>query len=123
MFLGDNYIVLGTHLPNFSSNIVRVFRISPNVTDVATQVHHITKSVAKIQYMSNVHFKDASWYVQGDNKNCVTVDKAMNGLKELWKRQIVQFNLVGLEVIKQTKPSITFYNRMMISYFSLSFTQ
>lgn len=36
-------------------------------------------------------------YLQGDNKNCVQVDKNGNGLQRLWKQQLMSFPLSSLE--------------------------
>lgn len=37
------------------------------------------------------------WYVAGDNKDCVKVDKNGNGLSRLWQQQLTQFTLARLE--------------------------
>lgn len=37
------------------------------------------------------------WYISGDNKDSVRVDKNGNGLHRLWQQQITQFTMARLE--------------------------
>lgn len=37
------------------------------------------------------------WYVPGDKKDSVKVDKQGNGLHRLWQQQLTQFNMVRFE--------------------------
>ncbi|XP_046749195.1 crossover junction endonuclease EME1 isoform X2 [Diprion similis] len=59
-----------------------------------------TKAIAEAPF--KIHKKQMlqsqlDWYVAGDNKDTVKVDKDGNGLKRLWQQQLCQFNLARLE--------------------------
>jgi len=75
-------------------------RLIENPQDLALMVCQYTKSISEIPYKlqkgKNQEGK-LDWYVTGDNKNTVRVDKDGNGLKRLWQQQLCQFNLSSLE--------------------------
>ncbi|KAG7190136.1 hypothetical protein KM043_006268 [Ampulex compressa] len=64
-------------------------------------IYQYTKAIAEIPYKlekkKNLE-TDFEWYIIGDNRNTVRVDKDGNGLKRLWQQQLCQFNLSSLEV-------------------------
>lgn len=75
-------------------------RLIENVQDLALMVYQYTKSISEIPYKLQKKGNQESkfdWYVMGDNKNTVRVDKDGNGLKRLWQQQLCQFNLSSLE--------------------------
>lgn len=75
-------------------------RLIEDAQDLALMVYQYTKSISEIPY--KVQKKESQenmfeWYVMGDNRNTVRVDKDGNGLKRLWQQQLCQFNLCSLE--------------------------
>lgn len=75
-------------------------RLIENAQDLALMVCQYTKSISEIPYKLQKGKNQGGkldWYVTGDNKNTVRVDKDGNGLKRLWQQQLCQFNLSSLE--------------------------
>lgn len=75
-------------------------RLIESAQDLALMVCQYTKSISEIPYKLQKRGNQESkfdWYVMGDNKNTVRVDKDGNGLKRLWQQQLCQFNLSSLE--------------------------
>lgn len=75
-------------------------RLIESTQDLALMVCQYTKSISEIPYKLQKRRNQESkfdWYVMGDNKNTVRVDKDGNGLKRLWQQQLCQFNLSSLE--------------------------
>ncbi|XP_012222934.2 crossover junction endonuclease EME1 isoform X1 [Linepithema humile] len=75
-------------------------RLIESAQDLASTVYQYTKSISEIPYKLQKRENQESkfvWYVMGDNKNTVRVDKDGNGLKRLWQQQLCQFNLSSLE--------------------------
>lgn len=75
-------------------------RLIENVQDLGLMVYQYTKSISEIPYKLQKRESQEDkfdWYVMGDNKNTVRVDKDGNGLKRLWQQQLCQFNLSSLE--------------------------
>lgn len=76
-------------------------RLLNDSQDIALMVYQCTKAIAltpyKLEKNKNLSSK-FDWYVMGDNRNTVSVDKDGNGLKRLWQQQLCQFNLSSLEV-------------------------
>ena len=76
-------------------------RLLNDSQDIALMVYQCTKAIAQIPYKLEKN-KNLSgkfdWYVMGDNRNTVSVDKDGNGLKRLWQQQLCQFNLSSLEI-------------------------
>ena len=76
-------------------------RLINNSQDLALMIYQYTKAIAEVPYKleknKNVINK-CDWYVMGDNRNTVKVDKSGNGLKRLWQQQLCQFNLSSLEI-------------------------
>lgn len=75
-------------------------RLIENAQDLALMVYQYTKSISEIPYKLQKRENQKSkfdWYVMGDNKDTVRVDKDGNGLKRLWQQQLCQFNLSSLE--------------------------
>ncbi|KAL0118090.1 hypothetical protein PUN28_009040 [Cardiocondyla obscurior] len=75
-------------------------RLIETSKDLALLVYQYTKSISEIPYKLQKKENQESkfdWYVMGDNKNTVRVDKDGNGLKRLWQQQLCQFNLSSLE--------------------------
>ncbi|KAF5269376.1 hypothetical protein FQA39_LY08768 [Lamprigera yunnana] len=70
-----------------------------NSKDMGEMVGHLTKSIALIPYKLAKYQKQQQldWFISGDNKDCVNVDKNGNGLKRLWQQQLVTFPLTRLE--------------------------
>ncbi|XP_017889722.1 crossover junction endonuclease EME1 isoform X2 [Ceratina calcarata] len=69
--------------------------------DLALMVYQCTKAIAETPYKLEKNkglSNKFDWYVMGDNKNTVKVDKDGNGLKRLWQQQLRQFNLSSLEI-------------------------
>ncbi|KYN05258.1 PREDICTED: crossover junction endonuclease EME1 [Cyphomyrmex costatus] len=75
-------------------------RLIDNLQDLALVICQYTKSISEIPYKLQKRSQENkfSWYVMGDNKNTVRVDKDGNGLKRLWQQQLCQFNLSSLEI-------------------------
>ncbi|XP_011875796.1 PREDICTED: crossover junction endonuclease EME1 [Vollenhovia emeryi] len=75
-------------------------RLIESAQDLALTVCQYTKSVSEIPHKlrkrENLEGK-FSWYVTGDNRNTVRVDRDGNGLRRLWQQQLCQFNLSSLE--------------------------
>lgn len=76
-------------------------RLIENAQDLALMIYQYTKSISEIPY--KLQKKESvenkfQWYVMGDNRNTVRVDKDGNGLKRLWQQQLCQFNLSSLEI-------------------------
>lgn len=67
--------------------------------DVSSLVAQLTKSIAQIPYklQKQQRQEQMEWYVAGDNKDSVKVDKNGNGLSRLWQQQLTQFTLARLE--------------------------
>lgn len=75
-------------------------RLIENAQDLGLMVYQYTKSISEIPYKlqkKESQVDKFDWYVMGDNKNTVRVDKDGNGLKRLWQQQLCQFNLSSLE--------------------------
>lgn len=75
-------------------------RLIENAQDLGLMVYQYTKSISEIPYKLQKRESQKNkfdWYVMGDNKNTVRVDKDGNGLKRLWQQQLCQFNLSSLE--------------------------
>ncbi|XP_012522155.1 crossover junction endonuclease EME1 [Monomorium pharaonis] len=75
-------------------------KLIENIQDLAMTVCQYTKSISEIPYKLQKRGNQEGkfdWYVMGDNKNTVRVDKDGNGLKRLWQQQLCQFNLSSLE--------------------------
>ncbi|EZA55411.1 hypothetical protein DMN91_002218 [Ooceraea biroi] len=75
-------------------------RLIENAQDLSLMIYQYTKSISEIPYklQKSENQKDKfDWYIMGDNKNTVCVDKDGNGLKRLWQQQLCQFNLSSLE--------------------------
>lgn len=75
-------------------------RLIEDAQDLGSMVYQYTKSISEIPY--KLQKKESlenkfDWYVMGDNKNTVRVDKNGIGLKRLWQQQLCQFNLSSLE--------------------------
>jgi len=76
-------------------------RLIENAQDLGLMIYQYTKSISEIPYKLQKKENQQSkfgWYVMGDNKNTVHVDKDGNGLKRLWQQQLCQFNLSSLEI-------------------------
>ncbi|XP_033309522.1 crossover junction endonuclease EME1 isoform X2 [Bombus bifarius] len=76
-------------------------RLINNSQDLALMIYQYTKAIAEIPYKSEKNknlTNKFDWYVMGDNRNTVKVDKSGNGLKRLWQQQLCQFNLSSLEI-------------------------
>lgn len=64
-------------------------------------IYQCTKAIAEIPYKLEKNkslTNKFNWYILGDNRNTVKVDKDGNGLKRLWQQQLCQFNLSSLEI-------------------------
>nr|XP_033327692.1 crossover junction endonuclease EME1 [Megalopta genalis] len=76
-------------------------RLIDRSEELALMIYQCTKTIAEIPFKAE---KDKNliskfdWYVMGDNRNSVRVDKDGNGLKRLWQQQLCQFNLSSLEI-------------------------
>uniref|UniRef100_A0A1Y1LUS3 ERCC4 domain-containing protein n=1 Tax=Photinus pyralis TaxID=7054 RepID=A0A1Y1LUS3_PHOPY len=75
------------------------YRLIESPPDLGMLVTQFTKSIASAPYKLEKYKKEmqASWYMAGDNKDCVKVDKNGNGLKRLWQQQLTTFPLARLE--------------------------
>ncbi|XP_071866875.1 methyl methanesulfonate sensitivity 4 isoform X2 [Bombus fervidus] len=76
-------------------------RLINNSQDLALMIYQYTKAIAEIPHKSEKNknlTNKFDWYVMGDNRNTVKVDKNGNGLKRLWQQQLCQFNLSSLEI-------------------------
>lgn len=76
-------------------------RLLNNFEDLAQMIYQCTKAIAEIPYKLEKNTNLTSkfdWYIMGDNRNTVCVDKDGNGLKRLWQQQLCQFNLSTLEI-------------------------
>lgn len=76
-------------------------RLINNSQDLALMIYQYTKAIAEIPHKSEKNknlTNKFDWYVMGDNRNTVKVDKSGNGLKRLWQQQLCQFNLSSLEI-------------------------
>lgn len=76
-------------------------RLIENAADLALMIYQYTKAISEIPYKleKKQHFdKEYNWYIAGDNRDTVRVDKDGNGLKRLWQQQLCQFNLSSLEI-------------------------
>nr|XP_031842540.1 crossover junction endonuclease EME1 [Nomia melanderi] len=75
-------------------------RLVNSSKDLALMIYQCTKAIAEIPYKMEKNktvTNKFDWYVMGDNRNTVRVDKDGNGLKRLWQQQLCQFNLSSLE--------------------------
>lgn len=75
-------------------------RLIENAQDLAVMIYQYTKSISEIPYKLQKKERVENkfeWYIMGDNRNTVRVDKDGNGLKRLWQQQLCQFNLSSLE--------------------------
>ncbi|KAF5299481.1 hypothetical protein FQR65_LT01062 [Abscondita terminalis] len=66
---------------------------------VGKMVGHFTKSIALLPYKMEMYKKqqETDWFLSGDNRDCVKVDKNGNGLRRLWQQQLTTFQLARLE--------------------------
>ncbi|KAI4490648.1 hypothetical protein M0804_003592 [Polistes exclamans] len=76
-------------------------RLIENAADLALMIYQYTKAIAEKPYKLEKRQqsdKEYNWYIAGDNRDTVRVDKDGNGLKRLWQQQLCQFNLSSLEI-------------------------
>lgn len=76
-------------------------KLIENPQDLALIVYQCTKAVAETPYKLKINknlMNKQEWYMMGDDKNTVRVDKDGNGLRRLWQQQLCQFNLSSLEI-------------------------
>ncbi|CAK9794987.1 Crossover junction endonuclease EME1 [Anthophora plagiata] len=81
--------------------MLRNSRLINSSQELALMVYQCTKAIAEIPYKleKSKNLTDKfDWYVMGDNRNTVRVDKDGNGLKRLWQQQLCQFHLSSLEI-------------------------
>ncbi|XP_024940621.1 probable crossover junction endonuclease EME2 isoform X2 [Cephus cinctus] len=75
-------------------------RLIETSQDLSLMIYQYTKAIAEIPYKLEKRQaleEKVDWYVAGDNRDTVKVDKDGNGLKRLWQQQLCQFNLSSLE--------------------------
>ncbi|XP_066583523.1 crossover junction endonuclease EME1 isoform X2 [Prorops nasuta] len=76
-------------------------RLIENSQDLTSMLYQYTKAIAetpsRLQKKQNIE-QSFDWYVSGDKKGTIIVDKFGNGLKRLWQQQLCQFNLTSLEI-------------------------
>ncbi|CAH2093371.1 unnamed protein product [Euphydryas editha] len=67
--------------------------------ELALSLVHFTKAIAEEPYKKAKRELDeqADFYMRGDNKKCVSVDKDGNGLSRLWQQMIAILPLSSLE--------------------------
>ncbi|XP_045771035.1 crossover junction endonuclease EME1 [Maniola jurtina] len=70
---------------------------TPN--ELALTVLHFTKAVAELPHKKAKRDVDeqADFYMRGDNKKCVAVDKHGNGLSRVWQQMIAVLPMASLE--------------------------
>ncbi|KAL1122445.1 hypothetical protein AAG570_002776 [Ranatra chinensis] len=70
--------------------------------DLALYIYQFTKSIAETPYRKEVQKRDneKSWYARGDSRDCVRIDRDLNGLTTLWVQQLCQFNKASLDSAK-----------------------
>lgn len=92
---------LETHLNEIQIIADCSSRIINNSQDLALMIYQYTKAIAEVPYKLEKNknlINKFDWYVMGDNRNTVKIDKNGNGLKRLWQQQLCQFNLSSLEI-------------------------
>ncbi|XP_050352976.1 crossover junction endonuclease EME1 isoform X2 [Nymphalis io] len=80
-----------------SANCDTIIVNTPN--EVALTIVQFTKAIAEEPYKKSKRALDeqADFYMRGDNKKCVAVDKDGNGLSRLWQQMIAILPLSSLE--------------------------
>ncbi|XP_054256932.1 crossover junction endonuclease EME1-like [Macrosteles quadrilineatus] len=76
-------------------------RIIESPDDLCQLILQITKAIAETPFKlekQRRELENLEWFAVGDSRDCVTVDKAGNGLLRLWQQQLCQFNLAGHDV-------------------------
>ncbi|KOX80287.1 Crossover junction endonuclease EME1 [Melipona quadrifasciata] len=92
---------LETHLNEIQIIADCSSRVINNSQDLALMIYQYTKAIAEVPYKLEKNknlINKFDWYVMGDNRNTVKIDKNGNGLKRLWQQQLCQFNLSSLEI-------------------------
>ncbi|KAJ3665526.1 hypothetical protein Zmor_001018 [Zophobas morio] len=74
-------------------------RLIESASDMGLLVTQFTKAVAEVPFKLQRYekFQQTEWFVAGDNRDCVKVDKNGNGLNRLWKQMLTTFPLARLE--------------------------
>ncbi|XP_074108226.1 methyl methanesulfonate sensitivity 4 [Cotesia typhae] len=76
-------------------------RLIDEAADMSLLIYQYTKSIAEIPYKLEMDAKlndQLDFFVSGDNKNTIQVDKEGYGLKKLWLKQLCIFNNSSLAV-------------------------
>ncbi|XP_024084927.1 crossover junction endonuclease EME1 isoform X2 [Cimex lectularius] len=73
-----------------------------NYYDLVSLIQQLTKIISELPYrmITNKVEDKIKWHVRGESKDCVRVDKDLNGLQQLWVQQLSQFNLTNLDTAK-----------------------
>ena len=72
----------------------------------------------------NEKYENEEWYVFGDNKDCVRVDKDGNGLQRLYQQTLTMFPLARIETadaIVSKYPTVR--DLMLVSAFEVTLKQ
>ncbi|KAK9509104.1 hypothetical protein O3M35_006493 [Rhynocoris fuscipes] len=77
-------------------------RLIKNHHELSTLFKQITKAIAETPYRKEIEKRDQEkgWYTRGDSRDCVKIDKDLNGLHRLWLQQLSQFNKSSLDAAK-----------------------
>uniref|UniRef100_A0A023EXB3 Putative crossover junction endonuclease eme1-like protein n=1 Tax=Triatoma infestans TaxID=30076 RepID=A0A023EXB3_TRIIF len=77
-------------------------RFLKNHSELSVLLQQITKAIAETPYRKETEKRDLEkcWYARGDSRDCVKVDKDLNGLYRLWLQQLSQFNKSSLDIAK-----------------------
>lgn len=77
-------------------------RFLKNDRELSVLLQQITKAIAETPHRKEIEKRDLEkcWYARGDSRDCVKVDKDLNGLYRLWLQQLSQFNKSSLDIAK-----------------------
>ncbi|XP_039282449.1 crossover junction endonuclease EME1 isoform X4 [Nilaparvata lugens] len=79
------------------------YRLMNTKAELAKFITQFTKSISEIPYRREKQRQEQqlAWLASADSRGCVRVDKASNGLSQLWKQQLLQFNNCNLHAVDE----------------------
>ncbi|XP_044259286.1 crossover junction endonuclease EME1 [Tribolium madens] len=103
-----------TELELFCSCSHRMIESGPELGQMVAQ---FTKAIAEIPYKQQKQDSyQTEWFVAGDNRDCVNVDKDGNGLRRLWNQALTTFPLASLETAEAISSRYPNVSALMKAY-------
>lgn len=94
------------------------YRLIDTPQDLGNMISQFTKAIAQAPYKLEKQEKygQSEWYMSGDNKDCVRVDKDGNGLKRLWQQHLTSLPLVRIETAEAITNKYPTYEDLRQAY-------